>query len=181
MPRIAPLDPQHASGETTDIFREIKTAFGMVPNLFRTSAHYPPLLRANWNKVKAVMVEGRLRRKVKETIALLVSKDNGCDYCVASHSAALRSIGTSTEEIARIMEDLAESDFSAKERGLIGFVRRANLAPSGITEEEFQALKGFGATDAEIVEALGVMELFVGFNKFLDSLHVDIDFPRRGA
>lgn len=70
MPRIAPLDPQRASGETTDIFREINAAFGMVPNLFRTSAHYPPL---------------------------------------------------------------------------------------------------------------GVMELFVGFNKFLDSLHVDIDFPRWGA
>jgi len=50
-----------------------------------------------------------------------------------------------------------------------------------LDEEEFQALKGLGATDAEIVEALGVMELFAGFNKFLDSLHVDIDFPRRGA
>jgi uncharacterized peroxidase-related enzyme len=181
MPRIAPLDPEHASGETADIFREIKAAFGMVPNLFRTSAHYPPLLRANWNKVKAVMVEGRLRRKVKETIALLVSKDNGCDYCVASHSAALRSIGTSPEEITRIMDDLAGSDFSAKERGLIGFTRRANLAPSGIPEEDFQELKGLGATDAEIVEALGIMELFVGFNRFLDSLYVDIDFPRRRA
>jgi alkylhydroperoxidase family enzyme len=55
------------------------------------------------------------------------------------------------------------------------------LAPSCIPEEAFQALKGFGATDAEIVEALGVMELFAGFNKFLDSLHVDIDFPRPGA
>lgn len=181
MPRIAPLDPQHASGETADIFREIASAFGMVPNLFRTAAHHPPLLRANWNKVKAVMSEGGLSRKVKETIAVLVSRDNGCDYCVAAHSAALRSIGTSPEEITRIMDDLARSDFSAKERGLIGFVRRANLAPSGITEEEFQALKGFGATDAEIVEALGVMELFVGFNRFLDSLRVDIDFPRRGA
>lgn len=176
MPRIAPLDPQHASGETAEIFREIKAAFGMVPNLFRTSAHYPPLLKANWNKVKAVMAEGRLRRKVKETIALLVSKDNGCDYCVAAHSAALRSIGTSPEEIAGIMEDLTGNDFSAMERGLIGFARRANLAPSDITEEEFQALKGLGATDAEIVEALGVMELFAGFNKFLDSLQVDLDF-----
>jgi len=26
------------------------------------------------------------------------------------------------------------------------------------------------------VEALGVMEVFVSFNKFLDSLQVDIDF-----
>ena len=39
MPRIAPLDPQNARDETADIFREIKAAFGMVPNLFRTSAH----------------------------------------------------------------------------------------------------------------------------------------------
>jgi len=88
MPRIAPLDPERASGETADIFREIKAAFGMVPNLFRASAHHPPLPRENWNKVKAVMAEGGLRRKGKETIALLVSKDNGCEYCVASHSAA---------------------------------------------------------------------------------------------
>ncbi|PJB30954.1 MAG: peroxidase, partial [Deltaproteobacteria bacterium CG_4_9_14_3_um_filter_65_9] len=30
--------------------------------------------------------------------------------------------------------------------------------------------------DAEIVEALGVMELFTAFNKFLDSLEVALDF-----
>jgi hypothetical protein len=28
----------------------------------------------------------------------------------------------------------------------------------------------------EIVEALGVMELFTAFNKFLDSLNVEVDF-----
>ncbi len=28
----------------------------------------------------------------------------------------------------------------------------------------------------EIVEALGVMELFTSFNKFLDSLKVEVDF-----
>jgi len=37
-------------------------------------------------------------------------------------------------------------------------------------------LRDAGATDGEIVEALGVMEVFTSFNKFLDSLQVDIDF-----
>jgi alkylhydroperoxidase family enzyme len=37
-------------------------------------------------------------------------------------------------------------------------------------------LRQVGASDAEIVEALGVMEVFTSFNKFLDSLQVDIDF-----
>ncbi len=177
MPRIIPLDPKQASGETADIFREITSAFGMVPNLFRTSAHHPPLLRANWNKVKAVMMEGRLSRKAKETIAVLVSKDNGCDYCVAAHCAALRAIGLSSETVAGIMEDPDKSDFTAKEKALIGLARQANLFPGRIPDEKFQALKEQGASDAEIVEALGVMELFVGFNKFLDSLQVDLDFP----
>jgi len=175
MSRIVPLDPRQASGETADIFREIASAFGMVPNLFRTSAHYPPLLRANWNKVKAVMMEGGLSRKVKETLAVLVSRDNGCDYCVAAHSAALRSIGLSREAIAGIMEDLDKGDFTAKEKALIGLARQANLAPRRIPDEKFQTLKEQGASDAEIVEALGVMELFVGFNKFLDSLQVEMD------
>lgn len=175
MPRIVPLDPNQVSGETADIFREIASAFGMVPNLFRTAAHHPPLLRANWNKVKAVMMEGGLSRKVKETIAVLVSRDNGCDYCVAAHSAALRSIGLSREAIAGIMEDLDKGDFTAKEKALIGLARQANLAPRRIAEGPFQALRELEVSDAEIVEALGVMELFVGFNKFLDSLQVEMD------
>lgn len=179
MPRIAPLDPQQSNGETADIFREIMTAFGMVPNLFRTIAHHPPLLRENWNKVKTVMMEGRLDRKVKETIAVLVSKDNGCDYCVGAHTAALQAIGLSREEIAGIIEDPGKSDFTAREKALIHLARRANLAPRGIADEEFLAVKELGASDAEIVETLGVMELFVGFNKFLDSLQVEIDSPVR--
>ncbi len=177
MSRIVPLEPRQASGETADIFREIASAFGMVPNLFRTAAHHPPLLRANWNKVQAVMMEGDLSRKVKETIAVLVSKDNGCDYCVAAHSASLRAIGLSREEIAGIIENPGKSDFTAKENALIHLARGANLAPRRIAEEQFQTLRDLGVTDAEIVEALGVMELFVGFNKFLDSLKVEMDFP----
>jgi uncharacterized peroxidase-related enzyme len=177
MSRIEPLDPRQASGETADIFREIATVFGNVPNLFRTAAHHPPLLRANWNMVKAMMMEGGLSRKVKETIAVLVSKDNGCDYCVGAHSAALSSIGLSRTAISGIMENLGGSEFTAKEMALIGIARKANLTPLRVGGEQFQALRTLGVTDAEIVEALGVMELFVGFNKFLDSLQVEFDFP----
>jgi alkylhydroperoxidase family enzyme len=74
------------------------------------------------------------------------------------------------------MENLGGSEFTAKEMALIGIARMANLTPLRIGGEQFQALRTLGVTDAEIVEALGVMELFVGFNKFLDSLQVESDF-----
>jgi uncharacterized peroxidase-related enzyme len=176
MALINPLESKAALKEGSETIQEIERAFGMVPNLFKTYAHYPPLLEANWRKVKALMMEGSLRRKVKETIAFLVSKDNGCAYCISAHSAALRSIGISPEEIRTIGESAEAADFNEKEKVLIRFVRKANLSPLKITEAEFQSLRQLGASDAEIVEALGVMELFTGFNKFLDSLQVDIDF-----
>ncbi len=174
MSRIVPVlsQPQNVAA----IFQEIEKAFSMVPNLFKTYAHHPPLLQANWNKAKAVMMEGSLSRKVKETIAVLVSRDNSCSYCVAAHTAALRSIGVTDDEILAIEEDLDKAVFTSREKALIAFARKANREPLRIPAEEFGALRGTGATDAEIVEALGVMELFTAFNKFLDSLEVAVDF-----
>ncbi len=172
MPRVLPIDPQAPS--VSAIFQEIEGAFGRVPNLFKTQAHHPPLLQANWNKVKAVMMEGVLSRKVKETLAVLVSRDNSCTYCVASHTKALHSLGVTDEELAGIVEDLDRSDFSHKEKALVRFARQANSNPTRIPEEVFAAVRAAGANDAEIVEVLGVMELFTAFNKFLDALEVDL-------
>lgn len=120
------------------------------------------------------MMEGTLSRKVKETIAVLVSRDNSCVYCIAAHTGALRSIGVSDIELAAIEEDLDKADFTVKEKALISFARQANANPGKISDADFMALRDTGATDAEIVEALGVMELFTAFNKFLDSMEVPV-------
>lgn len=176
MARITTLDPSAAETEVKKIFAEIEGAFDMVPNLFKTYAHHLPLLEANWNKVKAVMAVGSLSQKVKQTIAVLVSRDNSCAYCVAAHTGALRSLGISESEIKAIEEDLEKADFNSKEKALISFARKANSSPLRVSDEEFAALRRTGATDEEIIEALGVMELFTAFNKFLDSLQVDVDF-----
>lgn len=176
MARISGIEKQQTSKDMQDIFTEIEGAFGMVPNLFKTYSHFPPLLKANWNKVKAVMMQGSLSRKAKEAIALLVSKDNSCAYCVAAHTAALKSIGMTEKEINIIENEIEKSIFTEKERELITFARKANKDPNRITDKEYESLKKAGASDSEIVETLGVMELFTAFNKFLDSLKVEIDF-----
>lgn len=176
MPRISVVEKKEVSEDVQEIFTEIEDAFGKVPNLFKTYSHFPPLLKANWDKVKALMMQGNLSRKTKEAIAVLVSKDNNCSYCVAAHTAALKSIGVTGKEIEIIENDIEKSDFTEKEQRLITFARKANKDPNRITDEEFEGLKKTGATEPEIVEALGVMELFTAFNKFLDSLNVEVDF-----
>lgn len=49
-------------------------------------------------------MEGNLPRKLKETIALLVSQDNGCDYCIEAHSENLRSLGDAETTLQAIRD-----------------------------------------------------------------------------
>lgn len=176
MARVNLLDERQADPEAAAVFEEVAEAFGRVPNLFRAQANFPPLLRTNWEKVKAVLLGGALRREVKEAIAVLVSKDNGCSYCVAAHTAALQAIGLTAEQIEALEDDLDAINFDDREQALIQFSREANRNPLTVGDAYYRALRETGASDAEIVEALGTMEIFTAFNKFLDSLQVETDF-----
>lgn len=177
IPLVQPVLPQAVSPEVQRIFTEIEQGFGTVPNLFLTMAHYPPLLKANWEKVKAVMMEGTLPRKVKETIALLISKDNDCVYCVKAHSAALRTLKVDSSVLNEMLHNnLDTAGFSNHELILINFARAANKSPHRISKELIDNIAKHGIRESELIEALGVMETFVSFNKFLDTLDVAIDY-----
>lgn len=157
--------------DPADTLAEIEQAFGFTPNLFRAYAAHPPLLAANWAKVQTTMLQGALRREVKETIALLVSKDNACVYCVNAHTAALHMLGFSPQDIAATEHEPNSAHFSIREQALIEFARRANSEAARMTTDSDRLL-GQGVPMAEIVEALGVMELFAAFNRFADALGV---------
>ena len=175
MAHIDLMADDRLSDEAREILGEIEKGMGRIPNLFRTYAHHPPLLRANWQKLKSVMMEGALPRKAKEVIALLVSQDNGCEYCIKAHSGALQSLGVGDDELAAIRaERLDETDLDDKAKALVALMRKANLRPHDVSGDDFARARDAGATDAEIVEAYGVMETFAAFNRFLDSVDVPI-------
>lgn len=158
------------------ILHEISRTFGRVPNLFQAYAKYPPLLEANWNKVKAVLLNGNLSRKSKELIALLVSSDNGCVYCVAAHSTALRSLGSKEAEIAAILRNEVLPGLSAGEITLVNFARKVNQHWNDVDEADLEVLHHHGISEAEIIEMLGVVELFAGFNRFARVMRIPVDF-----
>ena len=175
MARLDMHERETLPDESRRILDEIESALGVVPNLFRTYAAHPPLLRANWGKMKAAMMEGELPRRLKETIALLVSQDNGCRYCVASHSAALQRLGVDNDTLATIRAGrLEDADFDARERALIDLMRTANARPHDVDDGHFESVRAAGASDTDILEAYTVMETFLAFNRFLDSVDVEL-------
>ena len=74
-----------------DIMATRKTDW--INNFWKALANHPPTLRRTWESVKQVMAPGALDALGKEMIYLAVSAANGCDYCIASHTAGARKAG----------------------------------------------------------------------------------------
>ena len=176
MARIQTIEKQRTNDAVRPIYEEIEKAFGRVPNIFKTYAHFPPLLKANWEKLKAVMMGGSLRRELKEAIALVVSDANACQYCIAAHGLALRQLGFTKESIDALVKNVSAVGFEPKEQKILELARKSTRDANSVTDQDIEELRRLGWSESEIVEAQGVMELYTGFNKFLDSLAVDIDF-----
>ena len=168
---------QTTPNSSSNVLLEIEKTFGgHCPNVFKAYAEHPPLLAANWEKYKAIMLQGKLRRKVKETIATLISQDNGCKYCVAAHRAALRSLKVSDSEILAMNRGMLPGDFTEKEAVLVKFACKANSNWHDIGNADLKTLYELGVEESEMLEALGTMELFIAFNRCADVLGIEIDF-----
>ncbi len=94
-----------ASPEVRAVYDEIKEARKVpdVNNFWKVLAAHPALLRRTWDSLKEVMAPGALDPLVKEMIYVAVSVAHGCEYCVASHTAAARKRGMTDEMHGELM------------------------------------------------------------------------------
>lgn len=92
---MKPIDPLRASAEVRAVFEDIKATrkVAEVNNFWRYLANEPRMLRHTWESLKSIMGPGALDPLTKEMIYLAVSAANGCDYCIASHTAGARRAG----------------------------------------------------------------------------------------
>lgn len=80
MPRISRLDRSAVSPEVGEIFDRFMKQRGNIPNMFRTVAHRPEILRSMIDHFGAVSANGALPAKLKELLFVRVSQINRCEY-----------------------------------------------------------------------------------------------------
>ncbi len=101
---MQPISYETASAEVRAVFDDIKATRKVadVNNFWKYLAHDPRLLRHVWESLKDMMGPGALDPLTKELIYVAVSVTNGCNYCMASHTAGARQKGASEEMIREV-------------------------------------------------------------------------------
>lgn len=125
------LSDEEVSAEALAVFDEIRAARGTdyVNNFWRALAHDPALLRATWDRLRAVMAPGALDPLVKEMLYIAVSTANGCSYCAHSHTASARARGMTPQMYGELL-------------AVIGMASQTNALANGLqvpVDEAFQA------------------------------------------
>jgi AhpD family alkylhydroperoxidase len=103
------LSDAEAAAEARAVFDEVRALRGTdyVNNFWRALAHDPALMRATWDRLKAVMAPGALDPLMKEMLYVAVSTANGCGYCVHSHTAAATARGMTPEMHGELLAVIA--------------------------------------------------------------------------
>lgn len=78
--RVPPIEPGDAPSDVRPTFDAFVTERGKVPNLFRTAAHNPPVMRTLADHLRVVMGPGTVPVMLKELLSIRVSRINLCDY-----------------------------------------------------------------------------------------------------
>ena len=78
--RIQRLERSQVDETTQAIFDHYQKQRGSVPNMFRTAAHRPEILRTMIAHFRAVMETGTVLPKLKELVIVRTSQLNHCVY-----------------------------------------------------------------------------------------------------
>src|SRR5881227_3541641 len=130
MATVTLIEYAAASAEVRAVYDDIMATrkTDWINNFWKALANDPKTLRRTWESIKQIMAPGALDPLVKEMIYLAVSATNQCPYCIASHTAAARKAGMTSEMFAELM-------------AVVGMANETNRLASGYQVEIDERIK----------------------------------------
>ncbi|WP_117237097.1 peroxidase-related enzyme [Thermus sediminis] len=157
--------------EVRALFGKFREKTGLVPNVARAFALLPEhFLR--WFRYYDFLMrsEGYLSRKEREMIAVVVSAENRCEYCLASHSAYLREVSGDETLPEVLAANYRRAPLSPRERALLDFAVKVTGPSWTLGEEDLVPLRAAGLCDEAILEAAQVAAMFNFTNRLANAL-----------
>jgi uncharacterized peroxidase-related enzyme len=174
MPRINQIAPETATGKAKELLDAVKGKLGLVPNMTRAMANAPAALDG-YLQLSGALGRGVLTAKTREQIALAVAQENGCDYCLAAHSAIGKAVGLTADQVRDSRHGTA---VDPKSDAVLRFARTVVATKGRVSAGDLQAVRDAGLDDGGIAEVVANVALNVFTNYFNHVADTDIDFPK---
>jgi uncharacterized peroxidase-related enzyme len=175
MSRIStPASIESAPPASQAMLQAVKAQLGIAPNVFRVAANSPAALEG-YLAVLGALGKGELPAATRERIALAIAEFNGCDYCLSAHTYLGRNVAKLDD--AEMTANRGGTSNDLKAAAAVRFAVKVAKQRGHLADEDLQAIKTAGYSEAQIVEIVQHVALNTWTNYLNSVAKTEIDFP----
>jgi uncharacterized peroxidase-related enzyme len=138
-------------------FQKCLDKIGFVPNVLLAYAHDMAKLEAFVAFYNDLMLApSGLSKLEREMIAVVVSAENRCFYCLTAHGAAVRQLSGRPALGEALVMNYRVADLSPRERAMLDFAVKVTRESYTVAEADRQALRDAGFSDRDIWDIVAV-------------------------
>ena len=152
----------------------VQQKLGFIPNVLAAFAKFPKQFEGFTKLYNALMLgESGLTKLEREMIAVTVSSENHCFYCLVAHGSAVRELSNDPQLGERIAANFKSAELPKKQEELLNFTKKLTKDPSEIGENDRKKLRDVGYTDRDIWDISAIVGLFNMTNRLASATEME--------
>ena len=152
-------------------FEKCREKIGFVPHVLSSYAHDNVKLEAFAAFYNDLMLgPSGLSKLEREMIAVAVSSENHCFYCLAAHGAAVRQLSGDPVLGELIAMNWRAADLSTRHKAMLAFASKVTLHSRQINEGDREALRKVGFSERDIWDIAAVASFFNMSNRMASAV-----------
>ena len=166
----------HKEGEeqVESYLKIVKEKIGFVPNVLAAFSKFPKQFEGFTKLYNSLMLgESGLTKLEREMIAVTVSSENHCFYCLVAHGSAVRELSNDPQLGERIAANFRSAELPRKQEELLSFAKKLTKDPSEIGEQERKKLRDVGYTDRDIWDISAIVGFFNMTNRLASAIEME--------
>lgn len=177
MARIKVIQEEEAIGELKDIYDQLIKSRGKLAEVHKIQSLNPKTIMSHMELYMDIMyAKSPLSRAQREMMAVVVSRENKCLYCVTHHAEALNAYWKDDRRLQELIAGNDSQIVDETEFLLATLSKELTLHPSSEqTENIIEALKVKGLEDRAILDATLVISYFNFVNRIVLNLGVELE------
>ena len=172
-PKHTPLELPQAelSAGNAAYFAKCREKIGFVPNVLSAYAHDMAKLDAFAGMYNDLMLApSGLSKLEREMIAVAVSAENRCFYCLTAHGAAVRQLSSDPALGEMLVMNYRAAELPPRQRAMLDFAVKVTVAPATIEEADRASLRSAGFSDRDIWDISAVTAFFNMSNRMASAV-----------
>ena len=179
MPYIPTIDPADASPELAALYKRVGNPDGTIDEVMAVHSLSPASLEAHFQLyVQCMHKPSPLSKLERELVGSVVSRANGCRYCLVHHAAGLGRFAAKEgrEGLAEaVLEGQEGPLLTGREAAMVGYAEKLAVDQASVSAQDVQVLRDAGLEGREVVDLAQVVGYFCYANRIVLGLGAELE------